>query len=145
MADLLHEVHAKFGKAVRLVFRNYPLDHSCNKAIQRPMHGAACKLAFLARCAGQYDKFWQFHDMAFKYQAEAARKAEQWAMEVAGLKQEKVAACLASASIRDKVLDDIALGDKFGIDSTPTLFINNRKFIGRRDELDGLLTELVNH
>ncbi len=142
MATLLHEVHSKFGEGVRIVFRNYPLDHSCNKAIPRPMHAVACKLAVLARCAGQHEKFWQFHDYAFKYQAEAVKRAEQWALDV-GLKNSEIAACLSSTSIREKVVDDIALADKFGIDSTPTLFVNNRKFLGRRDELEGLIGELL--
>jgi protein-disulfide isomerase len=143
MSSLLHQLREEFpADKVRLVFRNFPLDQSCNPAIRRPMHMNACKVAYLARCAGQNQKFWQFHDAAFKYHAEAATQAETWALAL-GLTQDEIAACLNSESIKNKVKDDMAWAEKLGVDSTPTLFINNRKFIGPREALSGLIRALL--
>jgi protein-disulfide isomerase/uncharacterized membrane protein len=141
--EQLHALKDEFGDKLRVVFRNYPLDHSCNPAITRPMHQSACKVAALARCAGQKNKFWEFADRVFKQQGELEAKAETWAQEL-GLSPEEVAACVASESIKAKIKDDILLGNRLEVDATPTLFLNNRKFFGpSRDALSGIIRELL--
>ncbi len=52
---------------VRLVFKNFPLDRSCNPLINRSFHDFSCRAAELARCAGAKDErlYWVAHDMLF--------------------------------------------------------------------------------
>lgn len=56
-----------FPQDVRLVFKNYPLDTSCNDGIEQQLHPVACRAAVFARCAGREspEKFWEVHDAMF--------------------------------------------------------------------------------
>jgi protein-disulfide isomerase len=131
LSQIVGSLHQEFGDKVLFVFRNYPLDRSCNQAIQSKMHEFACNAAIIGRCAGQYGKFWDFHDMAFSHQKQLSNEnLKVWATQI-GLTAEQVDACLASPDLMAKVKDDIALGNKVGIDGTPTVFINGRKIVGR--------------
>ena len=132
MSENLEAIHREFGPRVAIVFRNYPLDASCNAAIKGRMHLYACKAAVMARCAGQYGKFWEYFRRVYAGQRELSdERLKAWAGEI-GLSPAQVATCWDSRDLLDKVKDDIALGNKLGIDSTPTLFINGRKLLTGR-------------
>ena len=47
---------------IRFVFKQFPLDTSCNEAINRMLHPDACTLAAASECANQQGKFWAFQD-----------------------------------------------------------------------------------
>jgi protein-disulfide isomerase len=131
-----------------IVFRNYPLDKSCNPSMQQELHKNACRVAILARCAGQYGKFWQYHDMALGRQSSISEKtAKDWALFV-GLTEEQISSCMNSKAIVDKIRADVDLGNKVGVNSTPTVFINGRRLEGGanvmkvRAAIDGILAGL---
>lgn len=130
MANLLDRVAKQYNGKVRVVFRNYPLDQKCNSSINQRFHEQACDLSVMARCAGQYGKFWQYHDLVFANQQSVnSANVLKWAKDV-GLSQEQINTCKASKSILDKVKEDIALANKVGVSATPTIFINGQKFMG---------------
>lgn len=146
VSGVLEELHREFGDKVLIVYRNYPLDQSCNSAIQHKMHEHACQAAVIARCAGQYGKFWAFHDIAFANQTDISdANIKDWAKKI-GLTQEQVDACWSNKDLLDKIKDDIAIGNKLNIDSTPTVYINGRKVIGGRGlaELKTQIEQLLN-
>lgn len=135
VSSLIEEIYGSYSKQIRLVYKNYPLDQSCNPIMQNKMHEHACQLAILARCAGQYGKFWAYHDLAFEKQGELnAKSPVLWAKQV-GLTEEQTSSCLKDKSLSDKLQDDIALGTKLGINGTPTIFLNGQQFRGRWSEL----------
>lgn len=145
-SETLSALHKEYGDRVLIVFRNYPLDSSCNSSVQARIHESACNAAVMARCAGQYGKFWQYHDLAFNFQKEMSQKTiRQWGTQV-GLTDEQMDQCLASKDILEKVKADIALGNQLGVDSTPTLFLNGRKVLGGRgiSELKNEIDQLLN-
>jgi protein-disulfide isomerase len=88
------------------------------------------KVAEAARCAGDQQKYWEMHDAMF---------ANQRALEVPMLKQTARAMGLDSAAF-DQCLDSgkytaavesgSALGNRMGVNSTPTLYVNGRPLIG---------------
>ena len=49
-----------------------------------------------------------------------------------GLTEEQITACEASPDLLAKIKDDIEIGNKVGVDATPTLFINGQKVTGSR-------------
>ncbi len=129
---LLDELHMALGDKVLIVFKNFPLSNRCNSAIQSDMHPYSCDIARLARCSGQYGKFWEFHRLAFDEQKKAStEQAKVWAKSV-GLTAPQIEACLASQDILAKIRDDVELANRIGVDSTPTIFINGRKYVGGR-------------
>jgi protein-disulfide isomerase len=125
----LHELLAR-RTDVRLVFRNFPLDSSCNEALPRALHPNACLAAMAGECARKQSRFWEYHDRLFENQRALERDdLFRYAREV-GLDIPTFRTCLDARETKDRVADDIRAGIAAGIESTPTLFINGRKIDG---------------
>jgi protein-disulfide isomerase/uncharacterized membrane protein len=125
----LHEMLAR-RTDVRLVFRNFPLDNSCNEALPRALHPDACLAALAAECARQQNRFWEYHDRLFENQHTLDRESLfRYARDV-GVDIPTFRTCLDAPATRDRITDDIRAGIAAGIESTPTLFINGRRIDG---------------
>lgn len=68
----LKTVMQRFPGKVRLVFRNYPLDNSCNRMMQRPLHTNPCEAAKAAYCAKDQGKFGCYRQL-FEHQADIGK------------------------------------------------------------------------
>lgn len=136
VAPVLDQLYKKYFGAVRVVYRNYPLSNVCNESVGRVMHGLACEVAVMARCAGAEGKFWEYHDLAFANQRKLPHgKTESplpaaWAKQV-GLSDAQIASCKSSKNILAKIKDDVAIGNKVGVRGTPSVFINGKKYNGQ--------------
>lgn len=113
--DTLKQIMDRYGGDVRLVFKHLPSEG------QRQSLPAARA----AYCAGQQERFWQFHDALF-----AARELSPPVFgEIAaklGLGREKFAACMSAEASRTAVVRDIELAKRYRIDSTPSFLINGK-------------------
>jgi protein-disulfide isomerase len=116
----LAKIRETYGDRVKIVFKDYPL----------PNHPQAPKAAEAARCAGEQKKYWEMHDAMF---------ANQRALEVPALKQTARAIgldggsfdqCLDSGKWAAAVTAGSELGERMGVNSTPTLYVNGRAVIG---------------
>jgi protein-disulfide isomerase len=116
----LAKVMQTYGDRVKIVFKDFPLSN----------HPQAPKAAEAARCAGDQSKYWEMHDAMF---------ANQRALDVPSLKQSARAIgldgatfdqCLDSGKWAGAVRSGMALGEKMGVNSTPTLYVNGRALIG---------------
>ena len=119
--DAIKEKYIDTGK-VRFILREFPLD---NKAVAAIM---------LARCApeGQY---FPLVSALFKNQiawaTADARAALLQMSKLAGFTQESFEACLTNQKLLDDVIKVREMGAKdFGVDSTPTFFINGQRYAG---------------
>jgi protein-disulfide isomerase len=125
----LHDVLAT-RTDVRLVFRNFPLDSSCNEAVPRPLHPDACLAAMAAECARRQNRFWEYHDRLFANQHTLDRDSLfRYAREL-GLDIATFRTCLDDPATRSRITDDVRAGIAAGLESTPTLFINGRRIDG---------------
>jgi protein-disulfide isomerase len=115
--------YVKTGK-LQFVYYDFPL-------------GGAHKYSFLAaraaRCAGEQNKFWEYHDLLFGQQSEWAFSSGvpmddfyKYADQV-GVNRTQFDACLKSDKYADVVTANRMLGDQLGVAATPTILINNRK------------------
>lgn len=130
VAPVIKELHNTYGEQVLFVFKNFPLDNSCNKGMQQELHKFACSAAKLARCAGQIGKFWDFHDKVFAEQKNLnLESAKTWAKGI-GLSDLQIEQCLTSKDITAKIEEDISIGEKAGVSGTPSIYINGRKYNG---------------
>ena len=130
MSTALEVLHKEYGARVLFVVKNFPLDKKCHTSMSRSIHEHACDIAVLARCAGQFGKFWQYHDLAFAAQQDAGEGTiVAWAKQV-GLSDTQISSCRDSRGILEKIQDDIALGSKIGVTGTPAVFINGKKYLG---------------
>lgn len=126
------DLHKEVGDRVLFVFKNFPLSNKCNGSMQSDMHPYSCDIARLARCAGQYGKFWEYHKLAFDEQSRASlEQAKVWGQKV-GLTEAQITQCLNSADILAKLRDDADVGTRAGVDGTPAVYINGRKYTGER-------------
>ena len=142
-SNAIKEMIKKYDGQVLLVFRNFPLDMSCNDGIKRPFHATSCASAKLARCSGRVNKFWEFHDLAFSEQEGATiDRAREWASKV-GLSESDINKCLQDKFVLDKVRDDISLGEQLGVSGTPAIFVNGQKFEGPFGALEALVQRLL--
>lgn len=124
--DLLHSR----GQNVRVVFRHFPLDSTCNPAVPTRMHPQACLAAMAAECAGEQGKFWQYHNLLFENQKQLDRQFLIAYAERLGLDVARFTTCLSSDAARARVERDAKQGTQLGVESTPTVFINGRTIKG---------------
>ena len=113
--DTLKQIRERYGREVRFVFKHVPSEGHRNSL-------PAARAAF---CAGEQDRFWQFHEALF-----AARNlSESVFNEIAerlGLNREKFQSCLPAERSRAAVVRDIETARRYRVDSTPSFLINGR-------------------
>jgi protein-disulfide isomerase len=112
----------KYKGQVRLVYKHLPLDS---------LHPQARRVSEAAWCAGQQDRFWQFHDTVYADTSSDASDATltRYAT-AAGLDTARFTSCLAGPEARAAVQRDVAQGEALGLNSTPGFFVNGREVRG---------------
>jgi protein-disulfide isomerase len=127
--NVFPEIKRKYidtGQA-RFVFREFPLD------------GLAVAAFMLARCAGP-DRYFPMVDGLFASQKTWAQPGADGKDKLltiakqAGFSQERFDQCLADKELFDNIVKVRERGhEKFGVDSTPTFFINGKRLRGGQD------------
>lgn len=118
-ADLLKKIKEKYGKKVKVAFKQFPL----------PFHNHAEKASVASLCANEQssEHFWKMHDEMFANQETALdpEGLKKTAKKI-GLKIEAFDKCLADNKFLSQVKADIEEGKKIGVKSTPTFFVNGQ-------------------
>ena len=125
---------------LQFVFYDFPL-------------GGLHKFSFLAaraaRCAGDQNKFWQYHDAVFGHQQEWAVEQDMplgkfldYGKEV-GLEPNAFKQCVESNKYQDVVSANRILGEKLGVGATPTVYVNSKKLPPEIGNDLGKLRELI--
>ncbi|MCB0422814.1 MAG: thioredoxin domain-containing protein [Bdellovibrionales bacterium] len=134
----LHAFMANHKGTVEMKFYSFPLDGICNEIIGRKGDGITCHLAKAVYCAARTDTDeagWKLHDVIFDHQsdfnsmgsvASAAEKVKELSASLIG-SYEKLEECIASNETHEAILAQGKLGEKVGVEGTPTIFINGRK------------------
>lgn len=115
----IRQVLAAYPDKVRVVFKHLPLD----------THAQAFTAARAAFCAGEENRFWQFHDELFAANELTTDSLEKIASGV-GLSGDKFKVCINSEASRAAVVADLNQAKRLGINSTPTFVINGRLLRG---------------
>lgn len=107
---------------VRFILREFPFDPRATAAFM------------IARCMGD-DRWYPTVDLLFRNQQRWARAKDGKegflsVLSMAGLKETDLEACLGDQALLDKVNTVAARGRELGVDSTPTFFINGKKYTG---------------
>ncbi|MEO3998464.1 DsbA family protein [Mesorhizobium sp. CAU 1732] len=124
------------GKA-RLIMREFPFDPRAEAGFM------------LARCSD--DKYFAMVDVLFKQQqnwagVQDAQAALLQIARLAGFSQESFEACLTDSKLLADVKSVRARGEKdFGVDATPTFFINGNKYSGAMSvaEMSAVIDSMV--
>jgi len=117
------------GKA-KLIYRDFPLD------------GTALKASQVARCAPP-ERYYAFLDMLFEQQNVWAKPGQdplpalQRIAKLGGVSEEKVKECLADEKLQSMIVAQAFQAEKqYGVQSTPTFFINGKKVVGEPTSYD---------
>jgi protein-disulfide isomerase len=76
------------------------------------------------------DKFWKFHDIAFKHQDKLDPASLEAHAKAAGADMAKFKSCMDSKKFSAQVDEDTKYGEKIGVRSTPTFFVNGQMMAG---------------
>ncbi|MBU1446298.1 DsbA family protein [Patescibacteria group bacterium] len=110
---------------VKYVYRDFPLT----------IHTNAINAAMAAECAGDQGKYFAMHDMLFENQTTWAKEEnpktnfDEYAKNI-GLNAATFTECYESEKYTEEILKDKAEGISYGVQSTPTLFINGKLIRG---------------
>lgn len=132
----IKEKYIDTGK-VRLIFREFPFDPRATAAFM------------LARCAPE-DRYFPMVNVFFQ-------QLQQWAMaqdgeaallqiaKLAGFTQESFQACLTNQELLDDINGVRERGSSFGVNATPTFFINGQKYAGSLsvDDMSAIIDKLL--
>jgi len=109
------QIKQQYGDKVRFVFRDFPLTQ---------IHENAQKASEAAQCANEQGKFWEYHDKLFASQAALdAASLKSYASEL-GLDSATFDQCLDTGKYTDEVQKDLQEGAGYGVQGTPSFFIN---------------------
>lgn len=130
VAQVLKDLEKKDRGKVKIVYKFYPLDSSCNRGIKRKMHPEACMAANAAQCASLQGLFWPYHDLIFENQESLSESVFLEFAKMLNMNIDQFKACLKDPRTREAVGSDIQEGEAQAISGTPTLFIDGRAYHG---------------
>lgn len=132
-ASIVKQVEAQYNSQITFQFRNFPLVS---------IHQNAFAGARAAEAASLQGKFWQMHDLLYEqnqiyYNSNEADATwigasnpqtvfDQYAKQL-GLNVTKFNQDYASDAVNQTINDDMAEGNKLGIDATPTFFLDGKQ------------------
>lgn len=134
----LKAIRSRYGNDVALVYRHFPLQG----------HGSAFPAARAAECAGQQNRFWEFHRVLYSTESWMGETSDAHLAELAEradvVSLEDFVSCLGGTEGDYAVNADIMVGRRLGIAGTPTFLVNGQLHVGPLDSLqfEALFEEL---
>jgi len=143
-ATLFPDLLTSYGNKVKVIYKDYPLVE---------IHPWAMHAAVDANCLGDQnsDAYWDYADyihanakaIGGKAPSEAFLNLDKETLELGEkhhVNQEKLKSCVQKSD-ESAVRASLAEGDKLGVDSTPTIFINGEKISGviPREEMHAII------
>ncbi|MDD9939231.1 MAG: thioredoxin domain-containing protein, partial [Myxococcales bacterium] len=116
-ADTVTALKKKYGDRVRFVFRQFPLS----------FHKQAHLAAQASLAAEAQGKFWPFHDRLFEDQSALQRPDLEATAKALGLDMQAFKKALDDGAHADQVDADFKLGERVGVEGTPTIFLNGER------------------
>ncbi len=115
MYPVIEDVLKSYGNRVHFVIRNFPLT---------TVHANAFKAARAAQAAKAQGKFWEYIDFLFKNQNALDPDSLKKYATQAGLDRKRFDAEFDTDKYDAEIRRDLEEGEMFGVEATPTIFIN---------------------
>ncbi len=126
----IRELVASHPGKLRLIHRNFPMDHAYNPMIKESYHIGSGKMALLSLYAAQKGKFWEINDMLYHIDKQEGHFNIREMAAAAGFDVIEYAASARDRSLRQKLMADIRDGIQLGITATPGYLVNGILFVG---------------
>ena len=120
---ILPTLKKEYKDKVKFVYKFFPLYE---------IHKLANLSSQSAYCSGKQGKFWEYHDILMSKSAEWATNEAKFIDYARQLKldEKEFQACQNSDEAKTTVMAERQQGEKLGINSTPTFFVNGEKVLG---------------
>ncbi|MBS3051935.1 MAG: DsbA family protein [Candidatus Aenigmarchaeota archaeon] len=118
--SVVEQIMETYGNKVKFVYRDFPL----------PGHQFAQKAAEASECADDQGKFWEYHDLLFENQQSLSVGSLKNFAKALKLDSNKFDSCLDDGKYTQEVKKDLKDGAGYGVEGTPTFFINGIKLSG---------------
>lgn len=118
---VVRQLLAKYPDAIKLQFRDNPITD---------IHPEALAAAEAANCAGQQNKYWEYHYALYDQQEALGLDTYNNIAVSLGLDTSKFSRCLNGHLTLAEVKADYEAGQSLGVTGTPTFFVNGRKIAG---------------
>jgi protein-disulfide isomerase len=129
---VVQALQQQLGEQVRFVYRNFPLIE---------IHPHALQAALAAEAAAFEGKFWEMHDYIFHHQHTLADADLEHFAEAVGLDMQRYTQGMREQRGLPRIEEDVAGGERSGVQGTPTFFINGVMYRGSWEH-DALLAAL---
>ncbi len=131
------QLEKEYDSRLRVVFRNFPLSG----------HAHAREAAIAAEAAGLQGHFWEMHDVLYREQevwskAPNVRELFESYAGTIGLDLDKFRKDMDGEQAKARVDADRKRGESLGIQTTPTLFINNQPVDQKDRNPEGIHAEI---
>lgn len=131
MHFFLRRMVAEHPEKIRLVHRNYPLDHAVNPVVvPEPFHEGSWKMALIANAAALEGKFWEMNDLLFRQVGHTDTIKLRELAEQTGIEAQALAKNLTDPKARYLLKLDIWEGMQASLTGTPGYRINGEVYMG---------------
>ncbi len=118
---IIKKIQQQMGNDLKFIFRNFPISEA---------HPHAEAAALAAEAAALQQKFWEMHDMIFEHQDQLEWEHLLAYAQALKLDLNRFKSDVKSKALQDKIEADFESGIRSGVNGTPSLFINGKKFEG---------------
>lgn len=118
--SVLRQIEEKYSGEVLIAFRHFP----------RQSNPETFESAAAAVCAQRQGKFWEMHDLLYARQSAAEPRSFTDLAQEIDLDSMAFDACLKDDATRAQIERDIQDGRAYGVEGTPTYFVNGRLIRG---------------
>ncbi|HRG47979.1 MAG TPA: thioredoxin domain-containing protein [Leptospiraceae bacterium] len=129
-SHIISQLLADFPNDIKVYYKNFPLDGTCNPLVQRKDPSASsCIAASAALCANKQGKFKEVYTGLYADNENGVRHTISSVKEIAnkaGANMQQLQACMGSTEIQNFILAEVKEGEVLNIQSTPSLYINNK-------------------
>jgi protein-disulfide isomerase len=119
--EVFAKLEEKYGDKVRLVYRDFPLSE---------IHPEAEPAAEAARCAGEQNKYWEYHNLLFSGQKDLGRETFVSYAQSISLNVANFTKCVDERRYQNEIKANYDFAAQLGVRSTPTFFVNGLAVVG---------------
>lgn len=130
MHFMLRQLVEQHPERLRLVHRQFPVDHQYNPLVKNKYHGGSGKMSIIALYASMKGQFWQVNDLLFEIAGNKEDFNTRTVADFMDVPVGEVSAALENKFLRLRLKHDIAVGINGGINGTPAFVIDDEVYIG---------------
>jgi protein-disulfide isomerase len=124
LSDPINQLEHDYRPRLRVTFRHFPL----------AIHAHAQEAAIAAEAASMQGRFWQMHDLLYREQPNWSKATDVTTLfnsyaGLLGLNIDQFKRDMKNDKTKDRVTSDQRKAAALGIQTTPTIFLNNRALL----------------